>query len=605
MEDRYQRYQNTAFTSQQWYIIKKAIDDDIEVKDIACPRFSVEQLTLLIDARRSGIDLSGLTDPDIKEEQLKQILEKIANEMGLYDEHYEKVRRKWFRNITWMLIIGSVITIIASMLYITKDEWLKYFEELYLSFDRETVQLEAGEPFEPASYIRSYDPEAVITFPNRDEIDTKKPGTYWAVYHISNGKKEKDMKLLVEVKDTKAPVISLNRSSVTVSDRSDLKAKDYIDSVMDIVDGDLLSKTTTKITKDKIIYEVADKHGNKARKTLDIHIEKPKSDKAENVPKTEIPQKDTMTQQKQEAAPVEKDVPVIAQSRSSPFVEGRSFDQHSSLVIDTRNNAMFWNTEHINGSALEYLRKAEGKTFPEAMNILIEYHNGLAPDKKQYIAPKYEQIEFKLPDSQKNISKIYEYLCDKRKIDRDLIKRFVDDGKIYLDAKGNCVFACENYKGKVDSAFVRSTYSGFRGDVGGGNKFTGFFIEMDPKATKLVLTEAYIDGLSYITAKKQAGEKIDFNVLACDSCNVMNETFRVNYLTRSVLNQNIDTVILASDNDKAGRAAAEEFKAFVRPFHRIQNVIDDLPSLGSDWNKDLQKIYENPEAVPEKAIMLK
>ena len=85
----------------------------------------------------------------------------------------------------------------------------------------------------------------------------------------------------------------------------------------------------------------------------------------------------------------------------------------------------------------------------------------------------------------------------------------------------------------------------------------------------------------------------------------MNETFRVNYLTRPVLNQNIDTVILASDNDKAGRAAAEEFKAFVRPFHRIQNVIDDLPSLGSDWNKDLQKIYENPEAVPEKAIMLK
>ena len=96
-------------------------------------------------------------------------------------------------------------------------------------------------------------------------------------------------------------------------------------------------------------------------------------------------------------------------------------DQHSSLVIDTRNNAMFWNTEHINGSALEYLRKAEGKTFPEAMNILIEYHNGLAPDKKQYIAPKYEQIEFKLPDSQQNISKIYEYLCDKRKIDRCLL----------------------------------------------------------------------------------------------------------------------------------------------------------------------------------------
>ncbi|EGX70999.1 hypothetical protein HMPREF9022_04314 [Erysipelotrichaceae bacterium 2_2_44A] len=64
MEDRYQRYQNTAFTSQQWYIIKKAIDEDIEVKDIADPRFSVEQLTLLIDDkeiryRLIRIDRSG------------------------------------------------------------------------------------------------------------------------------------------------------------------------------------------------------------------------------------------------------------------------------------------------------------------------------------------------------------------------------------------------------------------------------------------------------------------------------------------------------------------------------------------------------------------
>ena len=340
MEDKYQRYQNIAFTSQQWYIIKKAIDDDIEVKDIADPRFSVEQLTLLIDARRSGIDLSGLTDPDIKAEQLKQILEKIANEMGLYDEHYEKVRRKWFRNITWMLIIGSVITVIASLLYVTKDEWLKYFEELYLRFDRETVQLEAGEPFEPASYIRSYDPEAVITFPNRDEIDTKKPGTYWVVYHINNGKKEKDMKLLVEVKDTKAPVISLSRSSVTVSDRSELKAKEYIDSVMDVVDGDLRTKTTTKITEDKIIYEVVDKHGNKAQKTLDIHIEKPKSNKAESVPKTEEPQPETPPQQKQEVTQIKKDVPVTAQSRLFPFVEGRSFDQTYQECMAAGNAAV-------------------------------------------------------------------------------------------------------------------------------------------------------------------------------------------------------------------------------------------------------------------------
>ena len=57
-------------------------------------------------------------------------------------------------------IIGSVLTIIVSLLYITKDEWLKYFEELYLSFNPETVQLEAGEPF-------SQPPTSVLMIPKQ------------------------------------------------------------------------------------------------------------------------------------------------------------------------------------------------------------------------------------------------------------------------------------------------------------------------------------------------------------------------------------------------------------------------------------------------------
>lgn len=281
-------------------------------------------------------------------------------------------------------------------------------------------------------------------------------------------------------------------------------------------------------------------------------------------------------------------------------------EQHSSLVVDVEKNIMYWNSAHINGSAIEYLTKAEGYSFPEAMQILVDYHNGLAPDKKRYVAPKYEQIEFVLPESEKNVSKIYKYLCEDRKIDRDLVKRFVDDGKIFLDGKGNCVFACTNSKGVVDSAFLRSTYSGFRGNTAGGNKFTGFYIEMNPNAKKLVLTEAFIDGLSYISAKRKLGEEVDFNVLACDSCNVLNETFRRNYLTRKNISDNIDTLVIATDNDKAGIHAAEELKEFVKPFYRIKNVIEDLPGIDSDWNKDLQKMYEkNSIENINKDIMMK
>lgn len=262
-------------------------------------------------------------------------------------------------------------------------------------------------------------------------------------------------------------------------------------------------------------------------------------------------------------------------------------NQHDSLVVDTQKNVLHWNSMGCHGTTIDYLEKMEKKSFPEAMKILEAYHTSLPQNKKTYIEPKYEQIEFKLPEAAKNQSKIFEYLCDQRKIDHQLVKDLVDDGLIYLDQKGNCVFKCRNYKGEVDSAFRRSTYSGWRGDVGGGNKFTGFLIESKPGANKLVMTEAFIDGLSYITMKKREGKEIDFNVLCADSCNVMEETFRVNYLTRPELNQNIDTIILAADNDDGGLKAMDDMKEFLKPFHKITSIEKDLPSLGSDWNNDL------------------
>lgn len=344
MEDKYQKYENTAFSSEQWYIIKNAIDDDINVKDIADPRFSVSQLTLLINARRNGINLEGLTDPDIKEEQLAQILEKIANEMGLYDEHYEKVRKLWIRNITRMILIASIITIICSLLYITKDDWLKYFEELYLSFNCERVQLEAGEDFDPAAYIKAYDPEAIIEFPNVKQINTHKPGTYWAIYHISNGKKEKDMKLLVEIKDTTPPEIKLKEKSISVSDMADIDAKRYIKSITDLVDGDLKSKVKFQINDNEISYEISDSSGNKAKEIIKINLEKPKKEVEMITPNTSdeqnIKNEKEIPSPNQSSEPGVVDIPVTAQNRTFPFIEGQTFDQTYQECIAAGNAAV-------------------------------------------------------------------------------------------------------------------------------------------------------------------------------------------------------------------------------------------------------------------------
>ena len=270
-------------------------------------------------------------------------------------------------------------------------------------------------------------------------------------------------------------------------------------------------------------------------------------------------------------------------------------DQHNSLVIDTKKNILFWNSRGIKGNVLHYLQVGENKTFPEALQVMKEYHNALPEDKKVYTVPKFEQVKFQLPTPAPNNQSVIKYLTQDRAIRRDVLSTYVKNGLIYQDEKGNAVFVSQDYKGEKDAAFLRSTFSGFRGDVAGGNKFTGFYIECCPGAKKLVLTEAYIDGLSYLSYKMNQGEKIDFNILGCDSAAVMNETFRRNYLLREDLKNNLDTIVFAADNDTGGLKALDSFKEFIKPFHFIKNVEVDMPEQGSDWNQQLKKSLEvNP-----------
>lgn len=277
--------------------------------------------------------------------------------------------------------------------------------------------------------------------------------------------------------------------------------------------------------------------------------------------------------------------------------QGRNYyrcEQHSSMVIDMNKNIIYWNSMGIKGSVVTYLMQVEKKSFIEAMAILEKYHKGLPEDKKMLRMPEYEQIAFELPVPKHSQYNVKKYLCEQRGIREELIRPYIDSGQIYEDEKGNVVFVSQNTKGESVGAFRRSTFSTFKGDVAGSNKYMGFYIESCPGAKKLVITEAYIDAFSYLSHKMNKGEKIDFNVLGCDSCNVMEETFRQNYFRREDLKKNLDTVILAADNDKGGLKAIEDFKEFIKPFHYIKNVETDVPKeFGYDWNKELCEQLSN------------
>ncbi len=262
-------------------------------------------------------------------------------------------------------------------------------------------------------------------------------------------------------------------------------------------------------------------------------------------------------------------------------------DQHDSLVVDLKNNAIYWNSQHIQGSLIDFIVGVDKKSVGKAIEDLNTYYQGLPQDKKILTLPEFEEKEFSLPIKATTNANVKKYLCDKRGIDEIIVNKLIQENRIYQDVRGNCVFVMENSVGDAVGAFKRSTYSGFRGDAGGSKKEYGFYYEACPNAKKLVITESFIDALSYITLKQMHNEPIDFNILGSDSATTLNETFRINYLARPELHKNIDTIIVAPDNDKAGKLVIDNFKEFVKPFHYIASIQTDVPET-KDWNEDLQ-----------------
>lgn len=273
-------------------------------------------------------------------------------------------------------------------------------------------------------------------------------------------------------------------------------------------------------------------------------------------------------------------------------------DQHDSLVVDASKNAIHWNSENIHGSVIDFIKQVDQKTFLQAIQDINVYFEALPVEKRTFVLPEFEEKEFSLPERAKGHMRVKEYLVEKRAIDEILVDQLIKQGRIYQDTKGNCVFKITDPSGKDVGAFKRSTYSVYKGDEAGSKIAYGFYMELCPGAKKLVLIESFIDTLSYVSLKQNGNEIIDFNILGSDSASLINETFRINYLTRPELNKNLDTIVVATDNDQAGKKAIESFQDFVKPFHYIKNLEVDEP-LSKDWNEDLVITREQENIVKE------
>ena len=253
-----------------------------------------------------------------------------------------------------------------------------------------------------------------------------------------------------------------------------------------------------------------------------------------------------------------------------------------SLRIKDRRT-WFRYSQNTGGDAITLVQQFCGKTFPEAVEYLLAF-NGRARDSPAQAAPSVKQAEppkpFALPPRNADDRRVFAYLR-KRGIAAQVIRQFMNSGLLYEDAEHhNCVFVGKDHTGQAKYAGLRGTYDrdgkGFRGDVTGSDKNTGFSIPPDSSSDQVRVFEAPIDLMSYLTLHREP-----INAIAlCGLYDGALETYLKNH-------PSIKRITLCLDADAPGRAAAWQLKG--KYSARGYIVTTEEPRSGKDWNDYLQK----------------
>ena len=253
-----------------------------------------------------------------------------------------------------------------------------------------------------------------------------------------------------------------------------------------------------------------------------------------------------------------------------------------SLRIKDRRK-WFRYSQNTGGDAITFLQQFCGKSFSEAVEYLLAFH-GRARDSPAKAASSVKRDEvqkpFALPPRNTDDRRVFAYL-HKRGIAPQVIRQFLNSGLLYEDAvHHNCVFVGRNESGQAKYAGLRGTYDldgpGFKGDAPGSDKKTGFSLPHDPRSDLVLVFEAPIDLMSYLTLHRNTP-----NALAL--CGLYDGALQA-YLAD---HPQIKRIELCLDADGPGREAARQLQDKYAAMGYAVTV--EEPRSGKDWNEYLQK----------------
>lgn len=261
---------------------------------------------------------------------------------------------------------------------------------------------------------------------------------------------------------------------------------------------------------------------------------------------------------------------------------------HDSITI--RGSTWFDHKNQTGGGAIKFMQYHYGMDFPTAVQELLGQRvTSLSSVPLKSTKQSEKQKDFRLPEANDNMHRVYAYLIKQRFIAPEIISHFAKRKLLYEDKEHhNAVFVGADENGVPRQAHKRGTATfgkSFRQTVEGSD--TRYSFAHFGESEKLFVFEAPIDMLSYLTLYPEKWQEHSYIA--------MNGVYENAVLTALKGHSNLSEIVICTDNDVGGIDAADRLSDILeeKGYADIKRLVPEF----KDWNECL-KVQNDVEPLP-------
>lgn len=262
--------------------------------------------------------------------------------------------------------------------------------------------------------------------------------------------------------------------------------------------------------------------------------------------------------------------------------------KHDSITI--RGSTWFDHKNQTGGGAIKFMQYHYGMDFPTAVQELLGQRvTSLSSVPMKSTKQSEKQKDFRLPEANDNMHRVFAYLIKQRFIAPEIISHFARRKLLYEDKEHhNAVFVGVDDNGVPRQAHKRGTATfgkSFRQTVKGSD--TRYSFAHFGESEKLFVFEAPIDMMSYLTLHPENWQEHSYIA--------MNGVYENAVLTALKGHENLFEIAICTDNDVGGIDSADRLSDILeeKGYADIKRLVPEF----KDWNECL-KVQNDVEPLP-------